>query len=150
MTKLSQIPVRVDFNRPTPAKSDVIKQVLHDIHAALSELHVNGRSHAIDLRQLPHLSVESYQALRDALSQGEVTAVINAEIKVEVTETQYPGVWWLRHFNARDEISIELIEITDMPAILKPHRVDVRAGMLKLEQRLRLQATQVEAMPSPG
>jgi hydrogenase-1 operon protein HyaF len=150
MTKLNQIPVRVEFNRPTPAKPDIVKQVLHDIHAALAELQASGQSHAIDVRQLPRLSVESYQALRDALSQGEVTAVINAEIKVEVTETQYPGVWWLRHFNARDEISIEVIEITEMPSILKPHRVDVRAGMQKLEQRLRLQASQAEAIPLPG
>lgn len=150
MSKLTDIPVRVEFDRPKQARTDIVKQVLLDIHAALSELHTCGQTHAIDLRQLPRLSAESYQNLRDALSQGEVSAVIQAEIKVEVMETQFPGVWWLRHFNAREEIATEIIEITDMPAILKPHRVDILAGIERLAERLQIHAPQAEAMPLPG
>jgi hydrogenase-1 operon protein HyaF len=150
MSKLEEIPVRVEFDRSRVIKPDIVHQVLHDIHAALSDLQAGGQPRAIDLRQLPRMSAEVYQALRDALSQGEVTAVVDARIKVEVAETQYPGVWWLRHFNEREEITTEIIEISEMPAILKPHRVDMLAGMHKLGEHLQLRASQAEPVPLPG
>lgn len=137
MTKLEDIPVRVEFDRPGAAKPDIVNQLLRDIQAGLTDLLANGQVHAIDLRQLPRMSAEVYQALRDALGQGEVSAVIQAQVKIEIAETQYPGVWWLRHFNARDEITTEILEITEMPVILKPHPVDMRSGLQKLGERLQ-------------
>jgi hydrogenase-1 operon protein HyaF len=133
VSKLEDIRVRVEVDSPKVARPDTVKQVLNDIQAALADLLATGTPHAIDLRQLPRLSVDMYQALRDALMQGEVTAVIQTPVKVEISETGYPGVWWLRHFNAREEITTEIIEVTEMPAILVPHRVDIRAGLRKLE-----------------
>jgi hydrogenase-1 operon protein HyaF len=96
------------------------------------------------------MSADIYQALRDALSQGEVTATVDAQIKVEISETQYPGVWWLRHLNQRDEITTEIIEITEMPAILIPHRVDVLAGLQKLGDRLQRLETPAAPVPVAG
>jgi hydrogenase-1 operon protein HyaF len=84
------------------------------------------------------MSPETYQALRSALSNGEVSAVVAAQLKVEVAETQYPGVWWLRYLNERDEIKTEIIEIAEMPAILRPHRVEILAGLHKLAERLQM------------
>jgi hydrogenase-1 operon protein HyaF len=138
MLKLEAIPVRVEFDRPKPVKPDIVNQVLHEIHTALVAMEASGKTHAIDLRQLPRMSAEVYQALRDALSRGEVSAEVDAQIKIEVAETQYPGVWWVRHLNERGEITTEIIEITVMPAILKPHHVDLGAGMKKLGEYLRL------------
>jgi hydrogenase-1 operon protein HyaF len=150
MSRLQDIPVRVEFDRPRTIKPDLVGRVLNEIHTALLELQAHGRCHAIDLRQLPRMSPEVYQALQEALSQGEVSAVINAQVRVEVNETQYPGVWWLRHFNERDEITTEIIEITEMPAILKPHRVDIRAGLQKLAHRLPLLGNPSEPVQSGG
>jgi hydrogenase-1 operon protein HyaF len=150
MSKLEEIPVRVEFHRPKVVRPDILNQVLRDIHSALSNLQASGQTQAIDLRQLPRVSAEIYQALRDALSQGEVSAVVDAEIKVEVAETQYPGVWWLRHLNQRGEITTEIIEVTDLPAILRPHRVDIAAGIRKLGDRLQLLASQAEPLPVSG
>jgi hydrogenase-1 operon protein HyaF len=137
MAGLQDIPVRVEFDRPAAVKTDIVGRVLNQIHAALLDLHGSGQKHAIDLRQLPRMSPETYQALRDALSEGEVSAVIDAQVRVEVGETQYPGVWWMRHFNEGGEIATEIIEITDMPAILRPHRVEIHAGLQKLARRLQ-------------
>jgi hydrogenase-1 operon protein HyaF len=140
MSRLQDIPVRIEFDRPKAIKTDVVNRVLKEIQAALVDLLASGQTHAIDLRQLPRMSPETYQALRDALSQGEVSAVVDAHIKVQVAETQYPGVWWLRHLNDRDETATEIIEITEMPAILKPHRVEIRAGLHRLTEHLELPA----------
>jgi hydrogenase-1 operon protein HyaF len=149
MSKLEEIPVRVEFNRPKAAKPDVVNLVLHEIHGALSRYQASGQTHSIDLRQLPRMSPTVYQSLRDALSQGEVTAIVDAEIKVEVTETQYPGVWWLRHLKD-EEITAEVIEITEMPVILKPHRVDIIAGLNRLGERLQTPVSQTEPVPVSG
>jgi hypothetical protein len=45
-------------------------------------------------------------------------------------------VWWVTHVNDRGETATEIIEITEIPAILKPHAVDVRAGLRRLEEAL--------------
>jgi hydrogenase-1 operon protein HyaF len=157
MSSLQDIPVRVEFSRPKAIKPDIVSRVLKEVQTALSDLQANRQTHAIDVRQLPRMSPETYQALRDALSQGEVFAVVDAQVKVEVAETQYPGVWWVRHLNEREEVATEIIEITDMPAILRPHRVEINSGLQKLTERLQmlaspeglpsLQADQVQEMP---
>jgi hydrogenase-1 operon protein HyaF len=148
MSKLEDIPVRVEFDRPKVARPDIVHQVLHEIHVALTHLQASGKTHAIDLRQLPRMSAGIYQALRDALGQGEVSAVVDAHIKVEIAETQYSGVWWLRHLNQSGEITTEIIEITLMPAIIKPHRVDVAAGIRKLEDHLLLSGGKANSVQS--
>jgi hydrogenase-1 operon protein HyaF len=147
MSRLQDIPVRVEFDLPKELEPDIVSRVLNEIQSALHDLHSNGRTHAIDVRQLPRMSPVTYQALRDALSHGEVSAVVDAQLKVEVAEMQYPGVWWLRYLNEREEIKTEIIEITEMPAILRPHRVEVRAGLQKLTERLQMLASP-EALPS--
>jgi hydrogenase-1 operon protein HyaF len=142
MSQLQDIPVRIEFDCAAEAiEVDIVSRVLNEIQGALRDLQASGQTHAIDVRQLPRMSPETYQALRDELSRGEVSAVVDAQLKVEVAETQYPGVWWLRYLNAREEISTEIIEITEMPAILRPHRVEIRAGLQKLDGRLQLLAS---------
>jgi hydrogenase-1 operon protein HyaF len=138
MSRLQDIPVRVEFDLPKEIEPDIVGRVLNEIQSALHDLHTNGRTHAIDVRQLPRMSPETYQALRGALWHGEVSAVIDAQLKVEVAETQYPGVWWLRYLNEREEIKTEIIEITEMPAILRPHRVEILAGLHMLAARLQV------------
>jgi hydrogenase-1 operon protein HyaF len=140
MSRLQDIPVRVEFDLPKEIEPDIVSRVLDEVQSALQDLHANGRTHAIDLRQLPRMSPETYQALRGALSHGEVSAVVDAQLKVEVAETQYPGVWWLRYLNEREEIKTEIIEIAEMPAILRPHRVEIFAGLHKLAERLQVLA----------
>jgi hydrogenase-1 operon protein HyaF len=144
VSKLEDIPVRAESHRPKAAKPDTVNAVLHEIHAALGQLHAKGTGSAIDLRQLPRMSAEVYQKLRDALLPGEVSAVIQAQVKVEVAETRYPGVWWLRHFNEREEITTEIIEVTAIPAILVPHRVDMQTGLKKLEEQLHISDTRTQ------
>ncbi len=62
--------------------------------------------------------------------------MVAAEVTVEIRETQYPGVWWLTHRNEQGGIVTELIEITEVPAILKSHVADMAAGLRRLEQAL--------------
>lgn len=95
------------------------------------------------------MDAATYQRLKDALSTGEVTATVAADLRVEISETQYPGVWWLTHRNERGDIVTELIEVTEVPAILKSHVADMRAGLQRLEQALALPSSR-EGTPAPA
>lgn len=134
MSKLETIPIRVEFGRPKVANIEIGHQVLRTIGEALSRLHEFGQTYSIDLSQLPRMTPETYQYLKDSLSGGEVSAVVQTQVKVEILETGYPGVWWVRHHDEQEEITTEFIEITEMPNILRPHRVDILEGMKRFER----------------
>ena len=50
-------------------------------------------------------------------------------------ETAYPGVWWLEHRNALDEIVGRYIEITHVPEILSSQDADIAAGRARLGEQ---------------
>jgi hydrogenase-1 operon protein HyaF len=136
MTRLSDIPVKVEFNKQKEGNHAIARKVLSEVKAALAEWLATGKAGAIDLKNVPRMGAETYQFLKDVLSTGEVTIVIEAKARVDIRETQYPGVWWVTHTNDRGDIVTEIIEITAIPAILKPHIAEVRHGLQRLEQVL--------------
>ncbi len=136
MNRLNDIPVRVEFNDRKVANFSMANAILHEIMALMTQFIDSGKPGVIDLRAQPRMSSATYQYLKNTLSGGEVTAVIEADVKVEVRETHYPGVWWLTHYNERGAIVTEIIEITTLPEILKPHVADMRAGLKRLQQVL--------------
>jgi hydrogenase-1 operon protein HyaF len=136
MTQTSDSPFEVRSGSEVQGNLAIAKRVLNAVAAALSRFLDDGQPTTIDLRNVPWMHESTYRYLREALAAGEVTAVVGPHLKVEVTETQYPGVWWLTHRNERGGIATELIEVTEVPEILKPHVVDLRAGLKRLEQSL--------------
>lgn len=142
MANVHPIHVRAEIRGTRGANLDIARRLLRDIRQALEHLAEDGRSSAIDLRQLPHMTGETYEWLREQLGTGEVSAVILAGMKVEVAETGFPGVWWLTHCQAGGEIITEIIEITRVPALLQSSPSDVRAGLERLNRQL--------SIPAPG
>ena len=140
MSRLSDIPILVENDEDPKDNRSIATHVLREIKGLLAKFLDTGATGAIDLRAVPHMDPATYRYLRQALMTGEVTALIDADIKVEVTETQYPGVWWLTHRNADDEIVTEIIDITLMPDILKTHVAEMRAGLKRLDQALSASA----------
>jgi len=138
MTSLSDIPVLAPRGEPLPGESPVVSAVLNQVMELLAQFLASGTAAALDLRRVPRMDAATYQRLKDALSTGEVTATVAADVTVEISETQYSGVWWLTHRNERGDIVTELIEVTEVPAILKSHVADMRAGLQRLEQSLAL------------
>ena len=136
MTKLNDIPVRIEQSHPSRVDGATVTAVLTRLTAVLAEYVETGQPGVIDLRYLPRMHEATYQALKDALSVGEVSAVVDTESKVEIMETQYPGVWWITHRDERGGIMTELIEIVDIPSILKSHPTDIRAGLGRLQRTL--------------
>jgi hydrogenase-1 operon protein HyaF len=140
MSRLTDISIRVEHTEGSLSNLLVATQVLRQIQRLLARFLETGEPGTIDLRAQPHMEPETYRHLRQALMTGEVTALVDADIKVEVTETQYSGVWWLTHRNADSEIVTEVLDITLIPDILKTHVAEMRAGLKRLDQALSASA----------
>ena len=112
-----------------------VQPILHEIAHALDRLAINDESTVIDLARLP-FSPGELEELERELGTGELRATLDSLGESIIRETAYPGVWWLEHRNASDEIVGRFIEITRTPDILKSQAADIDAGRDVLRQRL--------------
>lgn len=129
-----EIPVRLGHPQGQAINQAMVSKVLNQIKELLARFLESGESGVVDMRLLPRMNAATYQHIKDILSNGEVTALVEAEARVEIRETQYPGVWWLTHHNEQGGIVTELIEVSRIPGILASHVADMRAGLIRLEQ----------------
>jgi hydrogenase-1 operon protein HyaF len=118
-----------------------IRALLAEIAARLESLANDGTSGSIDLNGLPFAPGE-YEQLRQTLGQGEVTAHIEAIGPSEITETRYPGVWWVTHYNVEGDIVADMLEIATIPEILMSQPDDIRSGLALLHVQLKEEVQQ--------
>lgn len=116
-----------------------IAALLAEIANHLEQLLSNDTGSLIDLKSLP-LSAHEYEQLRFTLGQGEVTARLEAIGPSEIIETQYPGVWWVTHYNVEGDIIADIIEIARVPSLLQSQPEDMQAGLERLRMMLEEQA----------
>ena len=112
-----------------------VQPLLHEIRHALARLIEDGEETAIDLQSLP-LAPGEEKRIEEALGTGEVRAELDALGPSTIVETRFPGVWFVTHRNADEEVIGRLIEITRMPAVLESQPDDIRAGLQTLETEL--------------
>jgi len=111
-----------------------VRPILNEIVHAIDKLLESGEATTIDLAGLPFGPGELEQ-LEAALGEGELSARLDALGKSSIRETAYPGVWWLEHRNAHDEVMGRYIEITRTPEILSSQEVDILAGRARLKDQ---------------
>jgi hypothetical protein len=134
MSGLSGIPVAVETIIGEELSGNVIA-LLHEVATLQAHFLDKGEIGQIDLRTLP-LSEGEFKALDSALGHGEVSCHIDAAGKSEITETLLPGVWRIRHYNINDDLIAELIEVSDIPEILKAGVKEMEEGMNTLKAQL--------------
>ena len=113
------------------------RALLNELAGLLEAWVARGEPASIDLRSLP-LTAGDYDELRAALGAGVVTARVDAFGPSDVCETQYPGVWWVTHRNEAKDTVAELIEVCEVPAILRAPIEDAGVGLERL--RIALQS----------
>ena len=111
-----------------------VRPILNEIVHAIDKLLESGEPTTIDLAGLPFGPGE-LEKLEAALGEGELSARLDALGKSSIRETAYPGVWWLEHRNAHDEVMGRYIEITRTPEILSSQEVDILAGRARLKDQ---------------
>ncbi len=132
MSGLADIAVQVEDGSSLTGAAPA---VLREIESMLIRLIEHGTAGQIDLRSMP-LSPADLDWLAGALGEGEVQASIEAMGSTDVMETGIFGVWWVRHFDEAGNATADLIEVTQMPEILKTHSADVRAGLARLREEM--------------
>lgn len=114
--------------------------LLHEIAALLGSLARTGEGGCVQLNGLPLLPGD-YEALQEALGEGELSAELQALGPTDIRETALHGVWWVTHRNSVGEIVAEAIEVTRCPAILQTPAEDVSESAQRLRERLQAAGT---------
>jgi hydrogenase-1 operon protein HyaF len=95
-----------------------------------------GRT-TIDLQSVPFAPGDQ-QRLLSFLGDGEVTVLIDALGKTHIRESEFPGVWIVDHYNPDNQRIALQIEVAESPKIMRAQSADVDAGLMRLEQELRV------------
>lgn len=109
--------------------------LLHEIRHALRQLLDTGETTTIDLRGLP-MAASEQEGLIEFLGKGEISVQLDALGNSEITETSFPGIWLIVHYNSNQEIMGKFIEITRIPAILEAQTRDMEDALASLQVKL--------------
>ena len=111
-----------------------VRPILNEVMHAIDRLLESDKPTTIDLAGLPFGPGE-LEHLEATLGTGELAAELDALGTSRIRETAYPGVWWLEHRNAFDEVVGRYLEITRTPEILSSQDADIIAGRARLEDQ---------------
>ena len=89
---------------------------------------------ACEIISLRLVSSFSAAALELRLGQGEISATLSVSGVSEIRETSFPGVWWTRHADESGRVVALLIEVAEVPDILRANREDMRHGQKRLSE----------------
>ena len=91
------------------------------------------------------MSGRDREALDSILGRGEVSAAVEVAGRSEVWETEFSGVWRVRHFGD-GMIAADLIEITSCPSILAADRRDADNAARRLAEALEAKLGNAETL----
>ena len=111
-----------------------VRPILNEVRHAIDRLLESDEPTTIDLAGLPFGPGE-LEHLEATLGTGELAAKLDALGTSRIRETAYPGVWWLEHRNAFDEVVGRFLEVTRTPEILSSQDADIVAGRARLEDQ---------------
>jgi len=129
------IPVIVDTESAKLVPSMNVDPILHEVKHALERLLKTGEASMIDLRAMP-LAPGEDEEIREQLGDGEAVINIDALGPSTLTETAYPGVWWVEHRNHDNILTGLYIEIAHVPAIVFPANEDLEEGLEQITNNL--------------
>jgi hydrogenase-1 operon protein HyaF len=118
-----------DFN--FLADDALVDALLMEVADLLRNLIEHRRAGSIDLLGLP-LSASCLAALALRLGEGEISASLRVSGESEIRETQFPGVWWTSHKDEAGRVVAMLIEVAEVPEILRASQADMEQGYRRL------------------
>jgi len=115
----------------------MVQAVLSELMQHLQQLVESGLTHVIDLSSLP-MSGSDRTQLETLLGNGEAQVILTTIGESRIIETAYSGIWWVRHYNLEQQLLAELIEIAQVPEIIKSHPADIRQALHRLKTTIEL------------
>lgn len=123
----------------------MMRALLSEMSARLTELATTGLPARIDLRRLP-VSEGGTAALRDFLGKGQVEARFQGVGSCVFLETALSGVWWGQQYNTGNDLVGEFIEIAYVPELLKCEAAEVERAI----EALRLKIDEAQQIRGSG
>lgn len=109
----------------------LVDALLTEVADNLRNLLSHQRPGSIDLLGLP-LSPTCLATLEARLGVGEISASLHVSGESLIRETAFPGVWWTRHADETGRIVALLIEVAEVPEILRATKADMERGLQRL------------------
>ncbi len=134
MRSINEIPIHV--LSPDQMLTGQAEAVLSEIADLLARLLETGEEGSIDLRSLP-LSPADRDWLDGKLGRGEVEIALEAGGRSTLYETAYAGVWKVTHRDTEERVVSEFIEVSHVPAIVKPAGADIENAHERLQSDLK-------------
>jgi len=111
----------------------LVDALLMEVASLLQTLIAHQRPGSIDLLGLP-LSPACLATLEARLGEGEIAATLQISGTSVIRETKFPGVWWTRHADETGRTVALLIEVAEVPEILRANRGDMALGLRRLSE----------------
>jgi len=140
MSGLDAIAVKVEGVGIAAGDAHNAVPLLHEIRHALQRLAESGESTTLDLSAIP-FGPGDREKLFEFLGNGEVSASVQALGETEVIESNYPGVWIVRHRSPVGDELVTHIEITRLPSMLTTPEEDLGEAAAQLAADLDKDST---------
>jgi hydrogenase-1 operon protein HyaF len=115
------------------AADRLVDALLMEVADLLQNLLSHQRAGTIDLLGLP-LPAACLAMLEERLGGGEISAVLHVSGESQIRETAFPGVWWTRHADETGRVAALMIEVAEVPEILRASKADMEHGLRRLSE----------------
>lgn len=89
--------------------------------------------HVINLSLLP-FSPEDHAYLNEVIGAGTVRVLSRGYGNCRITSTQINGLWRVQYFNSTDQLILDTLEITDIPAVACAAQEDIEDSAERLRE----------------
>ena len=129
---MSGINLPIEVNEPGTGMAQAVISELSD---HLSMFATEGQLHVIDLTSLP-MNESDKRELENLLGKGEVSITLSTIGDSDIFETQFSGIWWIKHYGADGQLISELLEIGPVPEIIKSHPEEIKNSVDDIQKLL--------------
>lgn len=132
---MTSINIPIQTLEPATGMAEALMEELATYLARLAD---TDQGHIIDLSSLP-LNKSDLIALTNRLGQGEAYIKLTTIGDTEIFETNYSGIWWIKHFAPDGQLLSEQLEICYIPEIVKAQKYDIKAAAKELSVKSEIE-----------
>jgi len=109
--------------------------VLAEIEQQQATYRSGGEAHTVNLSRLP-LTPGDQAFLAERLGEGDVTLRVRGYGETRITQARLPNVWWVRHYNASNQLLLDTVEVSDFPTVARATPEDLADAAARLSELL--------------
>jgi len=92
------------------------KDILKEIYCALTQYKAGQPAIVFDLSEL---DIDNIDLINQVLNEGEVSVIYQGNLAIQIQESVLTGVWRVRSYNNSNQILSDIIEVVDIPSIVR-------------------------------